>query len=201
MIRDPPPFSRGLLARALRREPPGKPRKNSRSGSACAGSSSANCFRSQTGRPLFSNISPKKSSSISASAGPGFGYGYGVTQHDSQVRLWIKPGETQEENDAALNALRKYQEEIASKLKVPVEWVQDDYQRRLVAAKIDGGYRDSDQWERVHRELARAMVAFESVFDPHLDEARQAAAQVSTEVREAGERQDSEEMQQAVNPG
>jgi hypothetical protein len=88
--------------------------------------------------PLFSNISPQKGSSISTSAGPGFSYAYGVTQHQSRVRLWLNPGDTQAENDAALDVLREHEHELEAKIDAPVDWIQDDYQRRLVAATIDG---------------------------------------------------------------
>jgi hypothetical protein len=134
--------------------------------------------------PLFSNISPQKGSSISTSAGPGFSYAYGVTQHRSRVRLWLNPGDTQAENDAALDVLREHEHELEAKIDAPVDWIQDDYQRRLVAATIDGGYRDSSQWDRVHRKLTEIMIAFESVFDSHLDEARRAAKQKATEERD-----------------
>ena len=132
----------------------------------------------------FSSVSPKVTSSISASAGSGFSYVYGIRQHESEVRLWIKPGDTKEANNAALRVFRQHESDLEARVDVPITWVQDDHVRRAIVATVEGGYRDPEEWGRIHSDLADVLVAFESVLDSLTGEARSAAERVTIDQSE-----------------
>lgn len=123
----------------------------------------------------FNNISPKAQRAVSTSAGPGFDFKYTVASDESRAVLRIDFGETQAVNDAAFEAIEEHREEIESKFDSGLDWVQDESRRRFIGYSVPVGYKDEDQWEEAHEELARSMDQLEAAVEPYLDEAREAA--------------------------
>jgi hypothetical protein len=72
---------------------------------------------------------------------------------------------------------------LETRVDVPITWVQDAHVRRAIIATVDGGYRDPEEWTRIHEDLADVLVAFESVLDSLTSEARRAANRAMNQIK------------------
>jgi len=121
---------------------------------------------------LHSGISPTDDSWISASAGKtGLAFTYSVTQHASQVELYIDRGRgADEQNLAIFDELLSHQGEIEATYGAPLEWMKLDQRRACrIRERWEGvGYRDEEQWAELQAKLIDAMIRLEAALKPFI---------------------------------
>jgi hypothetical protein len=121
---------------------------------------------------LHETISPSPYSWIWTGAGKaGLGFRYNVTQHESEVSLYIDRQDEQE-NRAILNQLRSHKAAIEKEFGGQLIWYKQDGVRHCrVAYDIKaGGYRDPEErWPTIQDSMIDAMVRLEKALRPYLD--------------------------------
>jgi len=121
---------------------------------------------------LHSGISPGDDSWISTSAGKtGLAFTYSVTQHASQVELYIDRGrDADAQNMAIFNELLTHKDEIERAYGAALEWQPlEDRRACRIRERWEGvGYRDEDQWPELQEKLIDAMIRLEAALRPHI---------------------------------
>ena len=122
---------------------------------------------------LHANISPSSYNWVGTGAGySGLGYNYSVTQHATQVELYIDRGkDAKEENKAIFDSLAAHKEEVEAVFGEPLEWERLDLKRacRIVKRFEEGGYRDDEEeWEEIQAPMINAMIRLEKALKPHI---------------------------------
>jgi hypothetical protein len=123
---------------------------------------------------LHRAISPSDRSYISAGAGrSGLAFGYSVTQHGSNVELYIDRGKgAEDENGRIFDALYRHKDEIEQAFGGELTWEPLEGKRacRISKAFELGGYRDESKWPEVFETMVDAMTRFERALKPHISQ-------------------------------
>jgi len=122
---------------------------------------------------LHGSISASDYNWIGTGAGlRGLGLNYNVTQHMSQVELYIDRGKnTEEENKAIFDQLHSSKDAIEEVFGEPLEWQQLEGKRACrIKKQFDlGGYRDDDdKWPQIHEAMIDAMIRLEKALKPNI---------------------------------
>lgn len=130
--------------------------------------------RAKSRTRLHSTISPSQYSWIGTSAGiRGMHFNYSIRKHEGQVDLYLDRGsDAVDENKQIFDQLYANIEEIESRFGASLMWERfDDRQACRISYLIDmGGYRDEDRWPEIQDAMIEAMIRFEQVFRPYLDQ-------------------------------
>ena len=113
---------------------------------------------------LHANISPGKYTWLGAGSGTaGVTFNYVVGQLNARVELYIDTRDG-DESQRIFEALSGKSDKIEGAFGLPLEWDTKEGRRacRIQKTFATGGYRDEDDWEAVHEELAEAMAKLES---------------------------------------
>jgi uncharacterized protein DUF4268 len=128
--------------------------------------------RSKSRTGLFNGNSPSTNNPITNSSGVrAVRYMYAITEHASTVMLRIDRGKgSEEENLTILRSLKTHQAAIEEKMGGPLEWDEKGSRRmcRIIKQLDAGGYRDPDEWPKIHDTMIDAMIRLEAALAPHI---------------------------------
>ena len=92
-------------------------------------------------------------------------------QHQSRAELWIDKGKNAEaENMEIFDRLVAAKDEIEQIFGGPLEWRRMDEKRACCVRKqiTLGGYRDEQNWRKVHEAMVDAMIRLYAALSPHI---------------------------------
>ncbi|MFH1595451.1 MAG: DUF4268 domain-containing protein [Pseudomonadota bacterium] len=101
----------------------------------------------------------------------GLWFNYVVGQHQSRAELWIDKGKNAEaENMEIFDKLVAAKADIEQSFGEPLEWERMDGKRACcIRKKITlGGYRDEQNWLKVHEAMVDAMIRLYAALGPHI---------------------------------
>jgi hypothetical protein len=119
---------------------------------------------------LHASISPSRGNWIGTGAGrSGLAYSYSVRQHDAQVELYIDRGaDAEEENKDIFGELERSRDRIEAEFGGELSWQRLEGKRACrIAKRLEiGGYRDEEEWPRIHEGMIDAMMRLEKALSP-----------------------------------
>ncbi|MEQ6166158.1 DUF4268 domain-containing protein [Ekhidna sp. MALMAid0563] len=123
--------------------------------------------------PAFKNISPSEYNWIGIpSTIPRVNHTLWLAKNMVTLRLYIDRGKSMDkENRDIYNELMKDQTAIHQEFGESLTWTNDPkYRAVIISKKVDGGYEDREDWDKVFKECTDTMKRMMKVFDPRLKE-------------------------------
>lgn len=127
----------------------------------------------KTKTKLHANIAPNPYNWLGTSSGKrGLGLNYGITQHETQVELYIDRGkEFEQQNEEIFNELVERKEKIEEVFGEPLNWQRLEEKRACrIKKKISlGGWKDEEEkWPSAQEATVDAMIRLENALRPYI---------------------------------
>ena len=130
--------------------------------------------RSKSKTNMYSNITPRIYSWLGVSTGlRGVGYNCAVGKSSAQAEIYIDRGkDAPEENKQIFAALEKNKEKIEKDFGKNLLWepLPESRACRIKAVIDTGGWKDEEDWERIHNQLIENCINMKKSFDPFIKE-------------------------------